>query len=85
MQWFRREPQPLPVVVVSTKSGQLLRGVLVSVHRDALIMRAVTIATVERNQQTRYAPLDGDVVVPTDNIDFYQTGLDASILEREVM
>lgn len=77
--------KPAPTVVVSTISGQLLRGALVKRQADSIVLRSASVASVERNQQSRFVALDGDVVVPWVNIDFYQTGLDASLLERETL
>lgn len=73
--------RPLQAVIVSAKTGQSIKGVLLDTRPDALVLRAAAVATVEQNGSVAWNALDGDVVIPMENIDFYQSGLDAAILD----
>jgi hypothetical protein len=66
------ERGPLPSVAVSLKTGTSIRGVLIEHALDALVLRSASQATVGQNQQISWQPLAGDVVVPMENVDYYQ-------------
>jgi hypothetical protein len=72
---------PLVAVIVSLKTGQSLKGVLLDRRADAIILRATSVAAVDANTNVEWHSLDGDVVIPMENIDFWQEGLDAAILD----
>lgn len=78
----RRTEQPLQTVIVSTKTGRSIRGALLERTRDALILRAASVATQDAQGRVEWHPLDGDSVVPMDNVDFYQDALDATLLDN---
>jgi hypothetical protein len=80
---FSMTPRRLRVVAVSTKTGQTIRGMLVDEKRDGLVLRAAALANLDQNQVVKWDPLDGDVVVPMDNVDFWQDALDPKFLMVE--
>lgn len=53
-------------VIVHTLSGQSLRGVLEGVYRDCVVLRHV-------HHLDEKADLQGELVIPRDRVDFYQT------------
>lgn len=69
MRWAPKGP--LRSVVVTTRSGHTLKGVLVDERRSSLVLRAAALADVQP-QGVSFTPLDGDVVIPMDNVDFWQ-------------
>lgn len=73
---------PSEAVAVSLKTGSTILGALVGRIDDGLIVRAGTLIGVDRNQNETREPLDGDTIIPYDNIDFWQTGLDPAIVSR---
>lgn len=80
-----RPPRRLRVVVVHTKTEQAIRGILR--ERDSLgnmVLSSPSLMTTDRNGVPVWQAMDGEVVVPGANVDFYQTALDASFLTPEV-
>lgn len=74
---------PLHVVWVTTKTGQSIKGVVVARDRELLVLRAARLANVDqRTGGTTWASVQGDFVIPMDNVDFYQEGLDPSIIDQ---
>lgn len=75
---------PSPVVWVTTKDDRAIRGVLVERNGAGMVLRAAQLGTEEgagTGRAERWQRLDGDVVIPADNVSFYSTGLDPAILE----
>lgn len=83
--WFggRREaPAPaVRAVQITTRTGQAIKGVLVAAAPEGLIVRAASIGVKNQQGQVIWHPLDGDTVVPHDNVDFWQDGLDVTVLD----
>lgn len=77
----RKMPEQLATVIITTKTGQSIKGALVRHQRDALFLRFASVANVNPQGQITWMGLDGDTVVPMDNIDFWQDALDASLLD----
>lgn len=74
---------PVHVVWVTTKTGQSVKGVMVDRSRDIVVLRAARLASVDqRTGGTTWAPVQGDFVIPWDNVDFWQEGLDPSIIDE---
>lgn len=71
---------PLMVVLVNLRSGTTLRGALVDERRNALVLRGAAVANVGDDRRISWTGLDGDVVIPMENVDYYQASLDASLL-----
>lgn len=69
----------LATVIVALKTGNSIKGVLAEQARDALVLRAASQATVGQNSVISWQPLAGDVVIPLDNVDYWQAGLDPAI------
>jgi hypothetical protein len=79
--WATIRSLNLPTVIVSTKTGSSIKGALVDRKRDALVLRAASVAAVDANGNVEWHALDGDVVIAMENVDFWQEGLDASLLD----
>lgn len=73
--------QPVDTVIISTKTGQSIKGVLVHRDRTAYILRAASIGSLDQNGVAQWQRLMGDVIIPADNVDYYQSALEPSILE----
>lgn len=69
----------LVTVMVHLKDETTLKGALVEQTPQGLILRAAQMIENMDNQM-RWVRLDGEIVVPLDNISFWQTGLDAELL-----
>lgn len=67
MALFDRYPT-LRRVIVNTKTDKAIRGVLWQRRRGYLVLREAEI--LKRGAET--AKVDGEVVVPADNVDFIQ-------------
>jgi hypothetical protein len=75
--WF--SPASLHTVIVHTKTDRTIRGLLVEKSRDKLVLRPASIAVEEANGTTSWTKIDGDVVIPLDNVDFWQEGVEAQL------
>ncbi len=71
---------PLNSVVVSLKTGTSLRGVLVDKRNDGLVLRAASVASLDQQGALHWVKLDGDVVIPVENLDYYQEALDPEMV-----
>lgn len=67
-------------VVVSTRSGQALKGAMVERNRDGVTLRMAYLGGENEQHQEIWQRLDGDVFVPASNVDFIQQWLDVGIL-----
>ena len=76
-----RSPGPLNAVLVTTRDGQSIKGVLVERSRDGLILRAASLAGVDPNGVQVWTKMVGDVVVPMPNVAFYQEALGVELLD----
>ena len=77
---FSMPTRRLRVVAVSTKTGNTIRGALVDEMRNALVLRSASLANPDQNGNIRWDNLDGDVVIPMENVDFWQDWLEPTIL-----
>ena len=77
-----RTSRPIRAVAITTVTGNSLIGVLVDQRRDALVLRSARIVGVDTNGNPKVDALDGDVVVPMQNVDYWQDALDPAILAR---
>lgn len=75
---------PLPVVAVKTRGDVMLTGRLRS--RDAQVMVLADAQKLDPpatpGGPAVAIPMDGDVLVPWDNVDYWQEGLPAELLDR---
>jgi len=78
MNWFG--PPKVKTVAVSLKTGSTVIGAMVSRSRDLLILRGAVLIGVDRNQQETRDRVDGDVVIPAINVDYWQEGLDPAFV-----
>jgi hypothetical protein len=69
-----------PTVVVSLLSGRSIKGAMVESGKHGIVLRAAQVEDTDAAHNTTWTRMDGDVFVPIAQIEFYQTGLDASIL-----
>jgi len=77
-----RLQQPLDVVWVSLKTGDAVRGILIDRTRDLMVLRSAQLGTERPSDHAQiWTRLQGDVVVPMDNVDYWQRGLPADVLE----
>lgn len=67
---------PLSTIVVTLKTGQLIKGILVDQSREKLMLRMASVSSVDRNQMTIWTRINGDVVILSENIDWYQLAID---------
>lgn len=79
MDWLRGTG-PLRTVSVSTQTGSTILGVLVEERRDALVLRSARIVGVDTNGNPKIDHVDGDVVIPMTNVDYWQDGLRPEVL-----
>lgn len=70
----------LNAVVVSTRDGNAIKGALVEVRRDALVLRMAWLGSEDQNHHESWTRVDGDVVIPMQNVSFWQESLDVTIL-----
>lgn len=79
--WFRRFTSPVHTIIVSTKTDQSIRGMLVDRNKQYLTLRPASIASTDEKNPGNviWTSLDGDVVIPWDNIDFWQEGVEAQL------
>jgi hypothetical protein len=68
----------LEAVLVSTKTGQSIKGVLREHASNGMVLSNASIASIDANGRVQWNALDGDVVVPMANIDYWQTGLNVA-------
>lgn len=74
---------PVHVVWVTTKTGQSIKGVMVDRSKDVIVLRAARLASVQQaTGATTWQAVQADFVIPWDNVDFWQEGLDPSILDE---
>jgi hypothetical protein len=76
-----RRPGPLNVVLVQTKTGGSIKGVLVERNRVALVLRAAAIASVGINDSQIWSKAIGDLVIPMVNVDYWQEALPVTVLD----
>lgn len=89
MDWMRRLTgtlTPLRVVWVTTKDDRTIRGVMVERNREYVILRAAQVGNEFRQNEgaprrVEWTKMQGDVVIPVENVAYWQEGLDPSILE----
>lgn len=80
MHWLG--PRPVHVVWVTTKTGNSIKGVLVDRTRELMTLRAAAIGSEDNATKTQtWVRLSGDIVIPMDNVDYWQEGLDPSMLD----
>ncbi len=74
--------QPVDPVMVHLKSGDTIRGLLVDRQREWLTLRAASVGSVRpQDGAEMWTKAVGDVVIPVDNIDWYQAALPITVIE----
>ncbi len=76
------DPEPVETVAVSLVTGSTVIGALILQTEDVLILKAAILVGVDRNQNEAREPLDGETVIPREKVEFWQTGLDPTVLSR---
>lgn len=79
--WPSRFMGPIHAVIVTTKTDQTIRGLLVDKTRQYLTLRPASIAGQDPNNPGSmvWTRLDGDIVIPMENVDFWQEGVEAQL------
>lgn len=75
-------PQPLNIVVVTTKAGYEIRGLMREEGSNGFVLVDAAQSYTGPNGQTAWKPLIGEVVIPLANVDYYQRGLPPQILTQ---
>jgi hypothetical protein len=76
----RRAPAPLQAVLVNMRTGTAIRGALAARRPNALVLRSAAVAEEHEGGRVSWTKLDGEIVIPIENVDYYQSALDASLL-----
>lgn len=79
-----KRPAPLKTVVVHLKTDQVLKGALVSIDQDMMTLKHASLAVSGPSGSINWQRMDGEVVMALENVDFWQAGLDATILDRTI-
>lgn len=67
------EPKPLPAVLVTCTDGEVIRGVLVENRAGAIRLQGAALAVLDEGAQApRWQSLDGELVIPTVKMSYYQ-------------
>lgn len=69
----------LQLVVVTTRTGLDIRGLLREVDERFCVLTAAAVM-VENGQQVAWRDLPGEVVIPLANVDYYQRGVPPSLV-----
>jgi hypothetical protein len=81
VNWFGGLTNRLDVVMVTTRTGTSIKGLLVDRARNGIVLRAASVGSVDHNGVATWERMGGDVVVPIENIDYWQANLPAEVLE----
>lgn len=73
--------QPLRAVVVTTKDGITIRGAMVHADRAMVLLRSAAVGSDDPQTGLKWQKMQGDIVIPLDNVSYWQEGLDASLLD----
>jgi hypothetical protein len=75
--------EPLAVVIVTLKTDTTIRGVLREVGENGFILAAAQIAgEVPNTNNVAWRSLPGEVVIPLNNVDYWQRSLPPELLGR---
>lgn len=80
MGLFRQALVSSPAVVVSLLSGRTIKGAMVENGKNGIVLRAASVEDRNESRQVTWVALDGDVQIRWDQIEFFQSGLDHSVL-----
>lgn len=78
--FVRRAIASSPTVVVSLLSGRSIKGALVERGDRVIVLRAAMVSDEDAAKHVTWERMDGDVVIPWDQVEFWQEGLDAALL-----
>lgn len=71
-------PRELRAIIVTTKTGLTIRGLLSEMDRGVIILKAAQRAGEEQGRIVWQA-IAGDVVIPADNVDYYQRDVEPAL------
>lgn len=74
--------EPVDIVVITTRDGTEIKGILREQSENAFILSSAAIAGTGSNQETVWKDLVGEVVIPADRIEYWQRALPAEILSK---
>lgn len=72
----------LTTAVVHLKTDQVIKGAVARVGEDAIILKHASLATQGPSGSVTWTGMDGEIVITLDNVDFWQDGLNAALLDR---
>lgn len=79
----RRAPaEKLETAIVHLKTDQTIKGALASVDERVIVLKHASLAVSGPSGSVQWSRMDGEIVVALENVDFWQTGLDAAMLDR---
>ena len=77
-----RVVNPVEAVWVNLKTGDAIKGILVDRQRDFLMLRAARVGTTRTQDGAQiWTKAVGDIVIPMDNIDYYQTAIPLEMID----
>lgn len=81
LAWFSKNLGPVRAVIVHTRTDETIRGLMVDLNRNFLIIRPASIAGQDplNPGNVVWTAVDGDVVIPRDNVSFWQEGIEAQL------
>lgn len=81
-----RFDNPLRPVVLTLKTGSLIKGLLIEENRRShMMMRMASVSSQDRNGMEIWTRIEGDVVVLKDNLEYYQLLSDTKALDLPPM
>jgi hypothetical protein len=84
MAWWSNRPsltRPAEPVIVSTQSGQSIKGVSIVIGSEGMVLTAAKVAGVGQNNTVVWNALLGEVVIPASNIDYWQRAIGQEMVE----
>jgi hypothetical protein len=81
LNWFRGLGGALNVVMVTTRTGTSIKGLLVERARNGVVLRAASVGSLDHNNVATWERMGGDIVIPIENIDYWQENLPPEVLE----
>lgn len=77
--WPNRYLGIMHTIIVHTRTDNTIRGLLAAKNKEYLIIRPASIASTDQNGAIVWSKVDGDVVIPMSNVDFWQEGVEAQL------
>ena len=75
-------PTEAVTVVVTLKDGPDIMGVLRDLSATVMVLAGARIEGVDSNNRPQWQAAPGEVVIPMENVAYYQRGLPTAILDQ---